>query len=119
MSASRWPLALAFVAPPVWAAEPNPRAKKALDVLKAHCYRCHGEAGNLEGGMNYVLDLERLIARKKVVAGKPDQSPLFKRIAAGTMPPPEVKDRVSDADKSALRAWIEAGAPALIPHERR
>src|SRR4051812_8206276 len=102
MSTSRWSLLLAFVAAPVWAAEPDPHAKKALDVLKAHCYHCHGDAGNVEGGMNYILDLNRLVARKKVIPGKPDQSLLFKRVAAGTMPPPDVKDRPSDADKAAL-----------------
>ncbi len=99
---------------PALAAEPNPLAKKAQDVLKAHCYRCHGDEGNVEGGMNYIIDLERLVARKKVVPGKPDQSPLFKRVAAGTMPPPDVKDRLSDADKAALKAWIDAGAPPLV-----
>src|SRR5262249_54635411 len=87
MSVSRWSFVLALVAAPVWGAEPNPHAKKALDVLKAHCYRCHGADGNVEGGMNYVTDLERLVARKKVVPGKPDQSPIFRRVAAGSMPP--------------------------------
>src|SRR6516162_5444162 len=37
-------------------------AKKAQAVLKANCYKCHGEAGAVEGGMNYIVDLERLVA---------------------------------------------------------
>src|SRR6476659_8432346 len=119
MSTPRWSLLLAFVAAPAGAGEPDPHAKKALDVLKAHCYHCHGDAGNVEGGMNYILDLDRLVARKKVVPGKPDQSPLFKRVAAGTMPPPDVKDRPSGADKAAIRAWIEAGAAPLAAHPKR
>src|SRR5262245_10676049 len=119
MFLSRWPLVLALVAAPALAAEPNPHAKKALDVLKAHCYRCHGADGNVEGGMNYVTDLERLVARKKVVPGKPDQSPIYKRVAAGTMPPAEANDKLTDSDKAALKAWIDAGAPPLHASARR
>ncbi len=119
MTPIRWSIALLLAAGPLLAAEPNPVAKKAHDVLKAHCYRCHGAEGNVEGGMNFVTDLDRLVARKKVVPGKPDQSPLFKRVAAGTMPPPEVKDRPSDGDKAALRAWIDAGAPPLVAGQKR
>src|SRR5262249_59505470 len=109
----------AVLALPTLAAEPNPEAKKALDVLKTHCYRCHGAEGNVEGGMNYVADLQRLVARRKVVPGKPEQSPLFKRVSADTMPPPEVKDRPSEADKAAIKAWIAAGAPQLVVSEKR
>jgi WD40 repeat protein len=114
----RWPLVL-LLAAPVAAAEPNPVAQKAHDVFKAHCYRCHGADGNVEGGMNFVTDLERLVARKKVVPGKPDQSLLLKRVTAGTMPPPEVKDRPSESDKTALREWIAAGAPPLVAGRKR
>ncbi len=31
-------------------------AAKALTILKANCYRCHGESGTAEGGFNFVLD---------------------------------------------------------------
>ena len=114
MSAVRWPILLMLLAPiSGLAADPNPLAAKAHDVLKAHCYKCHGEAGNIEGGMNYILDLGRLVARKKVVPNKADQSPLWKRVAAGAMPPPDAKDRLSDAEKAALKAWIDGGAPPL------
>lgn len=115
----RWSVVFALAASPVLAAEPNPLAKKAQDVLKAHCYRCHGSEGNIEGGMNYVVDLERLVTRKKVIPGKPDESPIYKRVLAGTMPPPEVKQRMSDADKTALKEWIAAGAPPLVADQMR
>jgi WD40 repeat protein len=86
-------------------------ARTAQGILKTHCYKCHGEAGAVEGGFNYIADLERLINRKKIIPGKADQSQVYKRINGGTMPPPEVMPRVSDADKLVLKQWIDGGAP--------
>ena len=89
-------------------------AAKVRDILKTHCHRCHGDGGSVEGGMNYLLDLDRLVARKKLVPGKPDQSPVFKRVAAGTMPPPDVAKRPAPDEVAALKKWIEDGAPGAV-----
>src|SRR3954454_7184699 len=62
-------------------------AARAQAILKANCYRCHGQEGAVEGGMNYVLDRDKLLARRKVVPGHADKSPLYRRIVAGRMPP--------------------------------
>src|SRR5262249_23247376 len=86
-------------------------AAKAQAVLKTHCYRCHGQDGSVEGAMNYVADLAKLVARKKVVPGAPDGSRLFRRVDDGTMPPPDEKPRPSADEVVVLRKWIEAGAP--------
>jgi mono/diheme cytochrome c family protein len=94
-------------------AEDAALADKALAILKTHCHRCHGDAGSLEGGFNYVLDFPRLIARKKIIPGRADDSPLFRRVAGGKMPPPGETPRPSEADVAVLRNWIEAGAPAV------
>lgn len=115
----RWSVVVLLAAGPGLAAEPNPVAQKAQAVLKTHCYRCHGADGNVEGGMNYVADLGRLVARKKVVPGKPDESPLLRRMAAGTMPPPDVPTRPSADDFAAVRAWVAAGAPGPTLNDRR
>jgi mono/diheme cytochrome c family protein len=97
------------------AADSNPLAVQARAVLDVHCHRCHGENGVAEGGLNYILDLDKLVARKKVVAGKPEESPLLKRIVKGSMPPPEVSKRLSEAEVKAIEKWIEVGAPSLNP----
>ena len=88
-------------------------ARKAQAILKANCYRCHGQEGAVEGGMNYVLDLDKLIQRKKVVPGQPDKSSLLKKIVNNVMPPPDEQPRPSPADVALLKQWIEAGAPKL------
>jgi len=62
-------------------ADPDPAlARKAQDILKANCYRCHGQNGSVEGGLNYVLDVKTLVARKKIVPGDPAKSRLLKRV---------------------------------------
>ena len=49
-------------------------AGKVRDILKNHCYRCHGQDGANEGGFNYVTDLRRLVERRKVLPGDPGKS---------------------------------------------
>lgn len=113
MSAKQLILAAVLIlaaAGPAAADEPD-LAKQARAVFKTHCYRCHGENGAIEGGLNYIADLSKLVARKKVVPGKPDASRLFKRMDEGTMPPPEEKPRPSPDEIAIIRKWIAAGAP--------
>ncbi|MCS7017081.1 MAG: WD40 repeat domain-containing protein [Gemmatales bacterium] len=86
-------------------------AKRARQVLDNYCHSCHGQDGSAEGGFNYATDLQRLVQRRKVVPGKPDESPLFRRMASGKMPPPDVARRPTQQEIVLLREWIEAGAP--------
>jgi WD40 repeat protein/mono/diheme cytochrome c family protein len=104
---------------PVTAAPGSPKgrpadpdlARKARRVFEANCHRCHGQDGAVEGGMNYVTDLGKLVARKKVVPGNPDGSRLFRRVDDGSMPPEGETPRPSAEDVAVLKKWIEAGAP--------
>src|SRR5260370_37713345 len=68
-------------------------ARKAREILQANCHRCHGQEGAVEGGMNYILDRDKLVARKRIVPGDAAGSALYKRVAAGKMPPPSEKVR--------------------------
>jgi WD40 repeat protein len=103
-------LAAAVIVGGAPAAEPE-LARKAETILKANCYRCHGQEGAVEGGFNYVLDRATLVARRKVVPGRAGASPLYKKLAAGKMPPPGESPRPSAADVAVIKEWIEAGAP--------
>lgn len=106
---------LLSVSPSGAAADDAALAQKAQAVLKANCYRCHGQEGAVEGGMNYILDVAKLVQRKKIVAGNPDKSPLYKKVVNNLMPPPDEKPRPSDGDKEILRRWIEVGAISVAP----
>ncbi len=93
-------------------------AAQVQGIFKTHCYRCHGQDGVVEGGINYILDLNKLVARKKVVPGQPEASRLWRRLDDGTMPPPDEQPRPSAAELAVVRRWIEAGAPAAAASSR-
>ena len=97
---------------PARAAEPNDLAPKAIALLRTHCYRCHGQDGTNEGGVNYITDAKQLVRRNKVVAGSPDKSKLIKRLTSedNPMPPEDEKPRPSSDEIALIRKWIEAGA---------
>jgi len=106
-------LVLPLVVPAV-RADPPTIAAKAQAVLSAHCAACHGPGGKSKGGFGYVLDRERLIARQKVVPGKPADSEVYERVRLGEMPPREATIYVAPGAPGVaiLKEWIEAGAPS-------
>jgi len=112
MLARNFPLAAAFalIASPAFAADNKELAAKAQAVMKTHCYRCHGQDGAVEGGVNYITDLSKLVARKKVVPNDPTASRLFRRMDDGTMPPPGEKIRPTAEELDDIKKWIAAGA---------
>lgn len=118
--ASRWlgAFLLLLANSPAWADDTD-LAKKAQDILKANCHRCHGKDGNIEGGMNYILDRDKLVSSRKIIPGQADQSPLYKKLASGKMPPEDEQPRPSAADIALLKQWIDKGAPPAAPVAKR
>src|SRR5262245_57066473 len=98
---------LNFFLPRTISAEDAALAGKARQVLQTHCYRCHGKDGTLEGGMSYILDRNKLVARRKIIPADAANSPLYKRVATGKMPPPEESTRPSKDEIAVLRKWID------------
>jgi tetratricopeptide (TPR) repeat protein/mono/diheme cytochrome c family protein len=92
-------------------------ANKARALFQKHCYRCHGQDGANEGGLNYILDRDKLVERRKILPGVPDKSRLYKRLIHPNdpMPPADEKVRPGKDDIALLRAWIAAGAPGAQP----
>jgi hypothetical protein len=84
-------------------------------ILKVHCLHCHGEEGEKKGSLD--LRLKRLLLQggdsgPAIVEGKPEESPLVARIAAGEMPPGQKKP-VPAAELAVLKRWIAEGAKVL------
>jgi mono/diheme cytochrome c family protein len=86
-------------------------------LFKAHCFHCHGEGGELKGGLD--LRLRRLLVKggdsgEALVPGKPEESPLFDRIQKAEMPPGD-KKKLSPAEVALIRNWIAQGANTKAP----
>src|SRR5262245_48679390 len=103
---------LAAAAPARADQDPAKLAAAAQAVLQKTCARCHA-GGQSEGGFGFVLDVKQLVEKKKVVAGDAAKSRLFKKVQAGEMPPEDEKPRPTADEVAALKAWIDAGAPAV------
>ncbi len=85
-------------------------------ILKAHCWHCHGEDAELEGGLD--ARLARFLVKggdsgPAIVAGDHGASLLYQRISAGEMPPGDKP--LPEAQVATLAKWIDAGAPTSRP----
>lgn len=86
--------------------------KDILPLFRTKCLNCHG-AASTKGG----LDLRTLSAalvggdtgEKGAVAGKPEESSIWKEIDNGTMPK-DPKERLTAVEKKLVKDWILGGA---------
>jgi mono/diheme cytochrome c family protein len=106
--------------PELKAAAHGPRAteRDVLAIFQMRCVVCHGKRKQ-EGG----LDLRTRASRAKggksgpaFIPGKPEESLIVKRVAAGEMPPPKLLFSnsvrpASEAELEVLKQWIAAGGP--------
>src|SRR6478736_6676170 len=107
-------LLIATLIPPAFStAQAVDIASAAKNALEKNCARCHAN-GQSEGGFGFALDAKELIARKKIVPGDAGKSLLFKKVQSGEMPPEDEKPRPTAEEIAALKAWIDAGAPAVV-----
>jgi hypothetical protein len=87
-------------------------------ILSDNCFLCHGpDASARKANLRLDLHEDALTARRNgtpIVAGKPDQSLLYKKIMetdpARRMPPLSTHKILTDAQKATIRLWIEQGA---------
>ena len=98
------------------AAEPDPElAKKALAILDKTCSRCHGKDGRNEGGVDYILDVKKLIDKRKLVPGAAEKSRLYLRVVNGDMPCDGEQPRPTKEQIALLKVWIDGGDPSAAP----
>lgn len=87
----------------------SPLDEQMLGMLERNCASCHGAAGI--GGINYITNLEQLVANGKITMGDGENSELYVAIVQQRMPPPSVLDqRPSKADIELLKTWIDGMA---------
>lgn len=93
-------------------------------IFKKHCVECHGKEGERaarlkrpEAGFDSILDVPALLSlrtkkgERYIVPGAPDASKLFALVKSDEMPDEAayfVRPALEDAEKAALRQWIES-----------
>jgi hypothetical protein len=118
--------------PPPASGEPTsdacePVRAQARAIREANCAPCH-QAPAKEGNFYFVLDDEVLVkavsatGQRFIVPGAPEDSRLYRRVAAGEMPPRARTQRPSPDDVALLRRWISGcltpgagGSPDAAP----
>jgi mono/diheme cytochrome c family protein len=94
--------------------------RRVLPLLHNKCLACHGQdEEKIKGGLDLRSLAEALIGgdsgKPALVAGKPDQSPLYLAVTRAhddweAMPPKEA-DKLSAEQIGSIKDWITAGAP--------
>ncbi|MCE9604673.1 MAG: DUF1549 domain-containing protein [Planctomycetia bacterium] len=89
-------------------------------IFKAHCFQCHGEEDDVQGGLD--IRLVRLLKKGgesgiALIAGDHKKSLLYERLAAGEMPPGEKK--LSAQELATVARWIDAGARTAKPEPQQ
>ena len=105
---------LMMLACPIARAGDADSGAEARAVFAVRCVQCHGaDLTKPKGKFGYVLDLKRVAANPKlVVPFDPAGSKLWEDVEQNEMPPDGARaGPLSDVEKQAVRAWIEAGAP--------
>ena len=103
-------------------------------ILSDRCYKCHGpDANKREAGLR--IDVEESAfselpenpGKFAIVAGRPDQSELYRRIMSWDpdqmMPPPDSQLSLSPYERKLLKKWIDQGGKfekhwAFIPPKK-
>lgn len=96
-----------------FADEKSELPQKAKAILTTKCYSCHGEAGSADGGINFMLNRDRLVKRRKLVVGKSADSVIFRQVKTGRMP--KDNEPLSADEVDVLKRWIDSGAVDFNP----
>lgn len=94
--------------------------KDVRPVLKAHCFHCHGEDGEVKGGLD--VRLRRSLAQggdtgPAIVPGKAHDSLLVEMLRSGEMP--KGAKKLSDAEIAIVEQWINQGANTARPEPEK
>lgn len=103
--------------------EPTPNLfyeTAVADIIRTRCLKCH-TAKRRDGGLD-LSSAEGIVAGSEsgpiLDSDQLDASILLERVVSGEMPP-EGEAPLTDAQKMAMREWIESGARFRTPPRRR
>ena len=118
------PLALSMTALSQEAGKENLSSEEALQttaavfhLFEAKCNDCHGaHLVKPKGKLGYIMDLKKIAANEDFLSGNdPSKSELFRLVNEDEMPGKDSEQPpATDAEKLALRRWIQLGAPTEL-----
>ncbi|SKB06438.1 Planctomycete cytochrome C [Prosthecobacter debontii] len=90
--------------------------KHIRPILKAQCFHCHGEEGEVKGGLD--VRLTRFLLKggdegPAIVPGKAAESHLLKMVQSGEMP--KGKSKLKATEIALIEQWIAQGAKTIRP----
>ena len=77
--------------PPEWSEE-----EKVESLLSSYCGECHDPSPcppQACDGLDYIDDIDGLVAEAKIVPGRPDESQVIQMMVDGSMPPGNIRMR--------------------------
>lgn len=87
-------------------------------ILSENCFACHGPDANHRAADLRLDQREDAIAKGAIVANKPDESEIVRRILSTDpemmMPTPESHKSLTEPQKELIKAWIAEGAEYQI-----
>ena len=122
--ATRFVLLILSIGSPLFADELSEVEKlfalKVQPVFRTKCFACHGEEPNeLEGGFDLRTRASMMrggesFGQAVVIPGDAESSYLYamvRRVEDGYEMPPKESERLTDDETTAIRDWIDGGAP--------
>lgn len=94
--------------------------KHIRPIFKTHCFQCHGEDGQVKGGLDVRLTRFILKGGKSgavIVPGKAAESHLLELIKDGDMP--KGKAKLKDSEIATIEQWIAQGAKTARPEPEK
>lgn len=88
-------------------------ATQVKEILENRCFVCHGQDGAAEGGLNFILNVRRLVERGIIVPKDASNSKLYGLVKNGLMPKDD--EPLSDEEINVIGQWVDAGAPDFNP----
>jgi mono/diheme cytochrome c family protein len=97
-------------------AQGNELTTKVKALLTDRCSRCHGPESRGAGGIDYIDNLEMLVAEGKIIPNDPEGSIIIERVTTDDpekrMPRGQNAQPLSEEEVALIVEWINAGAPA-------
>ncbi len=123
---------LAAAEPAAPATDPIRFNRDIRPIIAESCFHCHGpDPGSRKAGLRFDREESFFAAREgeepTVIRGKPEASPLYRRITSDDpdeiMPPTKAHKPLKPEERESIRRWIAEGAHwephwSLIPPER-